>query len=407
MRRHHIGIFYSALIFLIAAQSSAQSGQQFTGKLDTELSADLVHVYQRVFKTVPEATISQFVPPFAKKTAVSSGEMLAQPGIEPLTPLLVEPVDGDPLICFDLNNDGKIEANERFKLTPTADNSGDYGAILGFPISNQLYRQFPVLFRYKRGFKHPKLAATDRLTFQSVWAIAYGSVDIKGRRVRFQYPFELKQPSISTTEGLFGVDVDGDGKILSAEFSPETSYAAKTEVVFHVGDMYLSTAKIDLAKNEVVVRTRAKEEYLKYDIEVGKIMPDFSFVDLEGKTRNLSEYRGKYLLVDFWGVWCGDCVRETPFHVEAMKRFHSRGFDILGLDSDENLETLRLYLKKNNINWTQARNDSIRKLIEETYRIQEYPSTILIGPDAKVLVLAQRELHGESLFKTLDQILPK
>ncbi len=143
------------------------------------------------------------------------------------------------------------------------------------------------------------------------------------------------------------------------------------------------------------------------DLDVGKVMPDFAFTDLEGKERHLSDFRGKYLMVDFWGVWCGDCTRETPFQLEAYKRFKGRGFEILGLDSDEKIETLLGYLKKNNITWPQATNASVKQLANVTYRIQEYPSTVLLGPDGVVLVIDQHKLQGEELIKTLDRVLPK
>jgi thiol-disulfide isomerase/thioredoxin len=82
------------------------------------------------------------------------------------------------------------------------------------------------------------------------------------------------------------------------------------------------------------------------------------------------------LLIDFWGVWCVDRRREVPVQVEAYKRFRSRKFEILGLDSDEmeKLEEVKTFLAKNKISWTQARFDSIKKLIET---------------DGKVLVLDQ------------------
>ena len=136
-------------------------------------------------------------------------------------------------------------------------------------------------------------------------------------------------------------------------------------------------------------------------------MPDFTFTDLAGKERKLSDFRGKYLMVDFWGVWCGDCTRETPYHLEAYKRFRKRGFEILGVDSDEKIETVKGYIAKNKMAWTQATNDSTKRLQQADYRLQEYPSTILLGPDGKVLVLNQHLLQGDALLQTLDRILPK
>ena len=155
------------------------------------------------------------------------------------------------------------------------------------------------------------------------------------------------------------------------------------------------------------MREREPKEYLRQELSVGAEMPDFSFVDFDNKKRSLSEFKGKYLLVDFWGLWCVDCRNEIPYQMDAYRRFRSRGFEILGMDSDEDPEKVKAVLQKNNILWPQARLDSIKTLIEATYRIQEYPSTILLGPDGKVLVLDQKKLKGEQLSQTLDQLLPR
>jgi thiol-disulfide isomerase/thioredoxin len=396
------------ITFLTVLSVCGQDGQRFTGKFDTDLAPDFVHIYQRVFTAVTDASKVRFAPPIEKGSVVSMGDLIDQRTTGGKFPaILVEPVNSPPFLCSDINANGTIEAAERFAFPVTNTSPGDLDLLLRHPIKNPLFKDFPVFMRYKRGFKHPSLAATDRLVLQTVWALAYGIVDIKGRKVRFQYPFDPQVASISTTEGLFGIDADGDGNIRNEQFSPETSYAAKTEVVFRLGEMFVSTAETDLANNKIVVRTRSRDEYLRHEIEVGKGMPDFSFVDFEGKKRSLFEFKGKYLLVDFWGVWCVDCTRETPFHVEAMKRFRSRGFDILSLDTDEDIELVKPYLQKNAITWTQARNDSIRNLVDVTYRIQEYPATILLGPDGKVLVLDQDALRGERLLQTLDRILPR
>jgi len=385
---------------------TVEDNERFSGKMDAELSPDMVHIAQRVLEIMPTKVV--FKPAVDKKASISSGEFY-----DPLTATrkgqiyLVEPQKGEPFVAVDVNSNNVIEANERFALKATSSRPDDLHTIVRLPIKNTFYNNFPIFVLYKRGFKHPKLRPIDRLVMQSYMAIAYGTVNVKDSEVRFQYPFDLNSPTISTTEGLFGVDSNGDGVIRDEQFSPESSYATNVELVFPLGDIYVSTEKIDLAKNEITVRKRAKEEYLRHDLQVGKAMADFSFVDFNGKTRNLYEFKGKYLLIDFWGAWCHDCTLETPYHVEALKRFRERGFDILSLDSDEDINTAKRYMENNGMTWTQARNDSIRELVEVTYRIQEYPSTILIGPDAKVLVIDQNRLRGDDLLETLDRLLSK
>lgn len=393
------------VIFASSLPGPAQTAERYYGKLHA-LSADTAHIYQRVFSAPPTDPSVRFSPSLEKGSAVSRGELIDDRTVAgKLAVFLVEPPGNEPYLCFDLDANGVIEKAERFELRPAPGSPNDLDASLLLPIDNALFKAFPVFVRYKRGFAHPKLAKTDRLLLQSVWAHALGTVGIDGRSVLFQYPFDPKKPAISTTEGLFGVDADGDGRIRNEQFSPETSYAANDELVFRLGDLFLSTSSVDLAKNEIVVRRRDPQEYLRVELEVGKAMPDFTFTDFEGKQRRLAEFRGKYVLIDFWGVWCVDCLRETPFQVAAYQRFRSRGFEILGLNWDDKIEDARGFLAKSKASWTQARKESIRTLTEVTYRIQEYPSTILLGPDGKVLVLDQDLLRGETLLRTLDEMI--
>lgn len=396
------------LVTFIAAIGLAQTDVTFKGKLDPQLAVDSVHIYQRVWSSAVDTSKLRFSPSLEKGSVISIGELIDERvATRKSQILLVEPPQKAPYIWFDSNGNSVYEAAEKFPMNEDVAHYDAVTATIRLPIKNTYFSSFPIFIHYIRGLKHPKLAATDRLIAQSVYAFALGNVDINGRHVKFQYPFEPQLPSISTTEGLFGLDVDGDGKIKNEQFSVETSYADKDEIVFPLGEIFVSTTSIDMTTGQIAVRKRDKNEYSRIDLEVGMQMPDFTFVDLEGKQRHLSEFRGKYLMVDFWGVWCGDCTRETPYHLAAYERFKKRGFEILGLNTDEKIETVRVYLEKNKITWPQARNDSIKKLAMASYRIQEYPSTILLSPDGKVLVLDQHQLQGEELLKTLEGILPK
>jgi len=140
---------------------------------------------------------------------------------------------------------------------------------------------------------------------------------------------------------------------------------------------------------------------------VVSISKDDVFVDFGGKQRSVKEFRGKYLLIEWWGVWCIDCVRDTPYTVQAYERFRSRGFEVLGLNWDDKVEDAATFLEKSKAPWPQARKDSIKTVTEVTYRIQEFPSSILLDPDGKVVSLNQKSLQGPRLVETLERIMPK
>ncbi|HEY2846237.1 MAG TPA: TlpA disulfide reductase family protein [Pyrinomonadaceae bacterium] len=370
------------------------------------MSPDLVHVYQRVYAPVKDITAYKLDPKPEPGTKFVTGDFIDYRFSKGTTQVLVaEPKTGAPYVWIDANRNGVFEPNERATLSATAQTPA-YSGVLVLPIDNVRFKGYPIYFRYFAGFHHPQIPEDSRLIAQSVYVLANGHANIDGRDVLLQYPFDTDVPFISTTSGKFGLDVNGDKRIQDRQFSVESQEVDSEEAVFPIGGTFVSTSKVDMATGAITLRERKKEEYTRIDLAVSQVMPDFSFVDFDGKQRKLSEFRGKFVMVDFWGAWCGDCTRETPFHLAAYDKFRKRGFEILGIDSDDKIGTAKAYLTANKMTWTQATNDSTRDLQHKVYKLQEYPSTILLGPDGKVLVLDQDSLQGDELLQTLEKILP-
>ncbi|HKP67965.1 MAG TPA: TlpA disulfide reductase family protein [Pyrinomonadaceae bacterium] len=390
------------VIFLITPSVYSQTAERYYGKF-LGLQADSAHMVERVLRV--GKTEKKFIPAIDTKATIAAGKLTDPRKGGNIEALIVELPT--PLLAIDANADNIITIDERFELKEApVEGTPYFYAIASLPLKgNPLFNAVPIYVRYFRGFKHPRLVEADRLLDQSVTSLAIGEVKVGAKSVRFQYPFVATEPSISTTEGLFGVDIDGDTDIRNEQFSLETSYANNEEIVLRVGEMYLSTTSIDLTRNEIVVRRREKADYLREELTVGKAMPNFSFVDFAGKRRSLEEFRGKYLLIEWWGVWCIDCVRDTPYTVQAYERFRSRGFEIVGLNWDDRVEDATAFVEKSRVTWPQARKDSINALTETIYRIQEFPSSILLDAEGKVVSLNQKSLQGPRLIETLDKIL--
>src|SRR4029453_9553910 len=133
------------------------------------------------------------------------------------------------------------------------------------------------------------------LLMQSKDAYAKGNVDINGQKTLVQYGFNPQSKKISVSNGWLGVDGDGDKEIDLDRFSPEAAEARDESVVFRVGNRYVSTKKVDLEKNQIVMREHPASDYKRVELTVGAELPDFQFSDFEGKKRKFSEFRGKYV----------------------------------------------------------------------------------------------------------------
>jgi thiol-disulfide isomerase/thioredoxin len=406
-------------LFVIAAFNtwplpSVQAADEFTGKFEPQLAAnpeDLDHV---IFK--PFDPSSARLPQPVEKDATVTGARLLHPPSEKqaMWALLVEPEDESPYIYVDGNLDGAFGKEERYELQQGAEqNPYLLEATAQVTLKEGVFQSYPVFLHYFNKVKTEEMQEGERLVLQSSEAFARGYVDIAGKKTLVQYGYNPRTRKLSPTSGKVGVDGDGNGEIDLDRFSPEAAEAREETIVFRVGETYVSTKRVDLEKNQIVLRSHQANDYKRVELRVGGEVPDFQFTDFQGKKRKLSEFRGKYLLVDFWGTWCGPCRREMPYLKAAYRYFNPRGLEILGMNTDdaEILPQVKEWLNKNGLVWAQARRESILDTIK-SYRIHSYPTTMLLDPAGKIVSLSQTKkgqpsLRGQDLLKSLDKLLPR
>lgn len=381
---------------------------EYSGKLETELVAYTEDLDQVVFKPLRDLSKIRFATPLESGATVTAGRLFHPPEDKSvILTLLVEPEDdGEPYLYADLDQDNVMATTERFPLKRTEeDNPYMLEATLRLPMKSTLFQSYPVFVQYFKDVQWDEIGADERVVMQSKQAFARGEVDIQGHKTLVQYALDPQSKKVSVTTGLLGVDGNGDGRIEIDRFSPESAIARQETVVFRVGDNFVSTRRVDVEKNQITMRAHAATDYKRVEVQLGNEVPDFQFTDFDNKKHKLSEFRGKYVLLDFWAAWCPPCRRELPYQKDAYKRFQARGFEILGMNNDEDPSVVKSWLKRNGISWPQAQMTSIREL-EIRYRIQLFPTSLLIDPEGKVVMLDQHKMRGEDLLKTLDRMLP-
>ncbi len=405
-----IVLFLTTQTFLHAR---ANSGDEFAGQFDTTLAADKENLEKIIFGSASRDDL-RGVKNLSATVHISSNRLQNPTGQFSLVAFLVEEEDEKPVIYVDLNTDNNFTEDEKFTFhREQSDNPYLFVTTFNVPVKNSFFTACPVFLRYFRNYQTAKMTKDDRLLQQSTGVLAHGAVDVKGKKLAVEYAYSFEEKRITPEKGWLGIDANEDGEIDMDSLSPEAAKANNETVVFRVGQMYLSTKKVDIGKNQIVLRENAAKDYKRTELAVGKELPDFSFVDLNGKKHNFSEFRGKYILLDFWGFWCPPCREELPYLREAYKRYQSRGLEIVGMNTDNNTpDLIKKTLNDNAMTWTQAQLESIKDLRDVQFRIESFPTIFLVAPDGKILSMSRQDkgeldLRGKDLLETLDNVLPK
>jgi len=200
-------------------------------------------------------------------------------------------------------------------------------------------------------------------------------------------------------------DFDIDTFIKANPKSPVAAYLLYREYStrFTADELEKSLALFDTTLNRLAYIQELKEVIkIKRSVEIGKAAIDFSGTSPDGKEIKLSDFRGNYLLVDFWAAWCAPCRKENPNVVKAYKQFHEKGFNILGVSLDKKKEDWLKAIETDGLIWSHISDlkfwDSEPARI---YGIRNIPSNVLFDPNG---IIVARNLRGEELIKKLQEL---
>ncbi|WP_223551641.1 TlpA disulfide reductase family protein [Aestuariivivens sp. NBU2969] len=125
---------------------------------------------------------------------------------------------------------------------------------------------------------------------------------------------------------------------------------------------------------------------------------------LDGSEFDLASYRGKYVMIDFWGIWCGPCVSEMPKVKEFSKKYNDR-LEILGVNSGDKKQRIIDFVDKNDYQWQQVmdvRDSEVDNFVLR-YNVSAFPTKFIIDPEGKIV--KKFVGSGEEAFTLLEELL--
>jgi peroxiredoxin len=135
---------------------------------------------------------------------------------------------------------------------------------------------------------------------------------------------------------------------------------------------------------------------------VGIQMMDFTQNDTSGLPVRFADFKGKYVLVDFWASWCGPCRAENPNVLKAYNEYKDKNFTVIGISLDDKANNWKKAIRDDHMPWAELSDlKGWKNEVSTYYGVQGIPSNLLVDPSGKIIV---KDLRGEALHKKLSEL---
>ncbi|MDR3621979.1 MAG: TlpA disulfide reductase family protein [Paludisphaera borealis] len=138
------------------------------------------------------------------------------------------------------------------------------------------------------------------------------------------------------------------------------------------------------------------------NLTIGKVAPEITGDDLEGRPLKLSDYRGKVVVLNFWATWCGPCMAMVPHERSLVKRLEGKPFALLGLNGDADRATAERVARQESMTWPSwwdrgAEGPTIRR-----WNVVMWPTIYVLDPGG---VIRYKNIRGQELDDAIDALL--
>ncbi len=328
-------------------------------------------------------------------------------GIQGITP------GGELFVSIDTDNDEDFSDEQRLVFRPEENRT------LSGTIRKRFTASVPVRFEYFDGDSLKTITMPFRFIYEiksrgwwifarpsyrfrfTIDAYHLGEVELNDEKYRI---------AVSNSSGtvrpdqytFLYIDVNGDGLF---DFDEAWTEAYAMDKPFNIGGKTWQVEVVDPIGAELRIRESGAYVPPLVALKAGSQAPDFKAKTLDGQSIRLEDFRGRFVLLDFWGSWCGFCIDEIPNLKAVYEEFAGRNLTIIGICSDTEANARRA-IRKYKIRWPQIMQDREEGEINKLYRVVGWPSQWLIDPDG-MIVATGKALRAKQLRKTILEQMAK
>ena len=159
-----------------------------------------------------------------------------------------------------------------------------------------------------------------------------------------------------------------------------------------------------LGSGDTYGEVATQELYELHNLGIGMLAPEIEGNDLDGAPFRLSDYRGKIVMLDFWGQWCPPCRAMFPHERYIVERLSTLPFALIGVNSDASLEVAKRSVEEEILPWRNFWNgpEGTAGPISRDWCVSEWPTLYLIDGDG---IIRHKGLRGEDLERALESLL--